>query len=246
MRLTPYAEVHGWNTALLNEDPREIIRWSIQTFGTKVTISCGFGAEGMVILHKAMQIDRSIRVFTLDTEMLPEATHTLIKQCEERYRIVIKRFFPDPKDLHKEDAIREPGAELFSKNAGLRKRCCEIRKVIPLRRALYGFDAWITGLRQDYSVITRTDVPAVQMDLMHGGKTKINPLARWSKEQIWDYIKAHGVPYNELYDQGYESIGCAPCTRPGKGRDGRWWWEQDGKKECGIHVLPALLDGIEH
>jgi phosphoadenosine phosphosulfate reductase len=134
---------------------------------------------------------------------------------------------------------RESGVNLFYQSVEARKRCCEVRKVEPLARALDGLDAWITGLRKGQAE-TRAAVAQVERDAHHGGIAKINPLAEWTWDEVWGYIRTHNVPYNALHDRGYPTIGCAPCTRavtPGEAlRAGRWWWEQDAvPKECGLH-----------
>ncbi|MBI3076693.1 MAG: phosphoadenylyl-sulfate reductase [Deltaproteobacteria bacterium] len=135
--------------------------------------------------------------------------------------------------------VREHGVNLFYKSIEHRKRCCGIRKIEPLGRALQGLEAWLTGLRREQAV-TRTGVQKVEVDVEHGGIIKLNPLADWTWDRVWAYIRAQDVPYNGLHDRGYPSIGCAPCTRAvGRGEDpraGRWWWESPDTKECGLHV----------
>ena len=139
------------------------------------------------------------------------------------------------------DMVETHGTNLFYRSPDLRRRCCDVRKSRPLELALRGYDAWITGLRREQSA-TRAHVQTVTVDREHGGISKVVPLASWSKAQVWDYIRANDVPYHSLYESGYTSIGCAPCTRataPGEDeRAGRWWWEQDEIKECGLHWSP--------
>jgi len=153
----------------------------------------------------------------------------------EKYRIPIEVFFPRTEEV--ELMVREHGLNLFYKSPELRTRCCHVRKVEPLKRALSGLDAWITGLRREQTS-SRTSIRKVEIDYANGGIAKINPLADWTSQQVWAYIHENDVPYNVLFDQGYASIGCSPCTRPIKpGEDpraGRWWWET-GTKECGLH-----------
>jgi phosphoadenylyl-sulfate reductase (thioredoxin) len=154
-----------------------------------------------------------------------------------RYGITVEVYFPRAEAV--EAMVREHGLDLFYDSVDLRQMCCGVRKVEPLERALAGLDAWITGLRPSQSV-TRGDVRAVEVDDVHGGRIKLNPLVGWSREQVMDYVETHHVPINPLHAQGYPSVGCVPCTRsiqPGEDeRAGRWWWESADTRECGIHV----------
>ena len=144
--------------------------------------------------------------------------------------------------------VRERGLDLFYRSVEDRLRCCEVRKVEPLRRALAGFAGWVTGIRREQTR-TRARAPKIGLDLEHGLIWKIAPLADWTEDEVWAYIRANDVPYNRLHDLGYRSIGCAPCTRPvGPGEDpraGRWWWETSDTRECGLHVDPATLLAAE-
>jgi phosphoadenylyl-sulfate reductase (thioredoxin) len=148
---------------------------------------------------------------------------------------------PDPEELR--GLAAEHGANPFHRSVELRRLCCDIRKTRPLARALSGFDAWITGLRRDQAS-SRAATAIIAEDPAHGGIAKVAPLARWSEEQVWDYIRTRRLEYHELYDRGYRSIGCAPCTRAvSAGEDpraGRWWWEEEEIKECGLHWSPAV------
>jgi len=148
----------------------------------------------------------------------------------------LRIYFPDYKEV--EALVNKHGINLFYRSVELRKACCEVRKVLPLRRALEGMQAWITGLRREQN-FTRGGIKKIEIDEVNGGIVKLNPLADWTWEQVWEYIKKNNVPYNKLYDKGYKSIGCVPCTRPVKPwehpRAGRWWWEQNSDKECGLH-----------
>jgi phosphoadenosine phosphosulfate reductase len=163
-----------------------------------------------------------------------------MERIREKYGIAIEVCFPER--LAVETLERERGFYSFRQSIEERKRCCGIRKVEPLGRALAELDAWITGLRREQAV-TRTAVPAVEVDAAHGGIVKVNPLIAWTESQVWDYVRGHGVPYSRLHDEGYPSIGCAPCTRavrPGEDvRAGRWWWENPETKECGLHRAGA-------
>jgi len=198
-----------------------------------------FGAEDMVVIDIIARHALPIRVFTLDTGRLPEETHALIERTRERYRLPIDIFTPDTRLL--QSFVRENGVNAFYRSTELRKACCAVRKTEPLQRALVAKGAWITGLRRAQSV-TRHDVSLEEFDAVHG-LPKFNPLAAWSDDNVWSYLRAHHVPYSALHERGYPSIGCAPCTRavkPGEDlRAGRWWWEAPEHKECGLHPRPA-------
>ena len=205
-----------------------------------VAFASSFGAEDMVVLDIIAREALPIRVFTLDTGRLPQETHDLIDRASERYGIAIEVYFPRT-DLV-QGFVRDHGSNAFYQTVELRQQCCALRKSEPLERALAGASAWVTGLRRAQSV-TRQDVGVYGFDAVHG-LLKVNPLAGWSEDDVWTYLRAHGVPWNALHDRGYPSIGCAPCTRaiqPGEDvRAGRWWWEHPEQKECGLHRRPAL------
>ena len=198
-----------------------------------------FGAEDMVIIDLIARHALPIRIFTLDTGRLPEETHALIEQTRERYGLPIDIFTPDARLL--QSFVRENGVNAFYRGVDLRKSCCAVRKSEPLKRALVAKGAWITGLRRSQSV-TRGDLSLEEFDAVHG-LPKVNPLADWSDDDVWNYLRTHHVPYNALHDRGFPSIGCAPCTRAIKSgedvRAGRWWWEAPEHKECGLHVRPV-------
>jgi thioredoxin-dependent adenylylsulfate APS reductase len=216
--------------------PADLLRWAIWRYGDRLALATSFQADGMAILDMAWRIDPNIRVITVDSGRLPQETYDLIEEVRERYGIQIEVFHPAAADL--EPFVGENGPNPFYRSLELRVRCCEIRKVAPLSRALAGFDAWISGQRRDH-VSTRRTIRKIERDASHGGIVKLNPLADWSDDQVWSYLRDHDVPHNALYDRGYTSIGCAPCTRatkPGEDpRAGRWWWEAEQTKECGIH-----------
>ncbi len=203
-------------------------------------LASSFGAEDMVLIDLVAGQRFAVSVFTLDTGRLPEQTHALIEQTRERYGLPIAVYFPDAARIEK--LTRDHGTNAFFQSVDLRKTCCHARKVEPLRRALEGKKAWITGLRRAQSP-TRGDVALESFDAGHGLQ-KFNPLAHWSERDVWDYLREHAVPYNALHDQGYASIGCAPCTRaitPGEDlRAGRWWWEDAQTKECGLHPAATV------
>ena len=228
-------------------EPQDVIAWALETFGDRVAIVTAFQADGMVILDMAYRLKPDIQVLTVDTGRLPQATYDFIDQVRERYpEARIRVLFPDYRDV--ERMVARHGVNLFYKSVDLRFVCCHVRKVLPLVRALRDLDAWFTGLRRDQWA-SRANIRKVELDHDHGGIVKISPLADWTKEEVWDYIRQNNVPYHPLYDQGYTSIGCAPCTRPvhpGEDeRSGRWWWEVNAPKECGIHC-PIETGGFEH
>ncbi|ENO89681.1 phosphoadenylyl-sulfate reductase [Thauera linaloolentis] len=195
-----------------------------------------FGAEDMVLTDLILSNALPIEVFSLDTGRLPAETYTLMGEVEQRYGTKLKVFFPDAASV--EDFVRSHGINAFYDSIELRKACCGVRKMEPLRRALAGKRAWITGLRAAQSV-TRSGLPLREFDSANGLQ-KLNPLSDWSETEVWAYIRIFDVPYNALHDQFYPSIGCAPCTRAiALGEDvraGRWWWEDPETKECGLHA----------
>ncbi len=197
------------------------------------------GAEDMVLTDLICKHAPTIEIFTLDTGRLPEETYQLLHKIKQHYAVVIRTYSPDAPAL--EGFVAQHGPNAFYDSVALRKQCCHIRKAEPLQRALKGKQAWITGLRRQQSA-ARKDLAFAKWDEEHG-LHKFNPLADWTRDEVWSYIRAHEVPYNALHDKGYASIGCAPCTRAiTAGEDeraGRWWWEQEGVKECGLHVTSS-------
>ena len=229
--LIPDAE--GWT-------PRQVLAWAAETFGDRVAMSISFQADGMVILDMAQQMGLGLRVMTVDTGRLPEQTYDLIDRVRDRYGIEIEVYHPDQDELA--DLTTSFGMNPFYESVSLRMLCCEVRKVNPINKALSGLDAWITGVRRGHSA-SRMGAGKIEIDWQHGGIVKINPVADWTEDDVWAYVNDNDVPYNRLYDMGYTSIGCAPCTRPvSAGEDaraGRWWWERGVAKECGIHMSPV-------
>jgi thioredoxin-dependent adenylylsulfate APS reductase len=221
---------------------QELLEWALDRFHPKMAISAAGGVDGMAIVDMAWRINPKVRVFTLDTGRLPPETYTLFEEIREKYGIKVEFEFPERVAV--EMMVLEKGPNLMYRSVEDRLRCCEIRKVEPLKRKLATLDAWVAGLRRDQWK-TRTSIAKVELDRDHGGIVKLNPLADWSQDEVWDYVRKHEVPYHELFDHGYSSIGCIPCTRPvAPGEDeraGRWWWEQDTDKECGIHCSVQLL-----
>jgi len=217
----------------------ETLKQLVETFGSKIAFASSLGAEDQVITHMLAAIDKNVKIFTLDTGRLFPETYQLIDKTNNTYGINIEVYFPDNKQV--EDMVAKKGINLFYHSIENRKECCYIRKVVPLKRAFSTLDAWICGLRREQS-ITRFDNKRVEWDEANK-LIKVNPLIDWTEEQVWEYIKRHDIPYNELHDKDYPSIGCQPCTRavkPGEDvRAGRWWWEQPEKRECGLHNRPA-------
>ena len=215
----------------------EVLRWALQTYHPRIALASSFGAEDVVLIDMMVKINPNARIFTLDTGRLNQETYDVMDRIREKYRIKIEVMFPKSDAV--EQMVRAKGMNLFYDSIENRKECCGVRKVEPLNRALRDLDAWITGLRRQQSV-TRTQVSKVEIDEAHNKMVKVNPLTDWTGDQVWDYIKKNGVPYNKLHDMGYPSIACAPCTRavkPGEDeRAGRWWWENPETKECGLHV----------
>lgn len=198
-----------------------------------------FGAEDMVITDLIAKHKLNIEIFSLDTGRLPYETYSLMETAGKHYGLSFKVYFPDATET--EDFVRSEGINAFYNSVDARKKCCAIRKIRPLKRALAGKAGWITGLRREQSP-TRTDLGFQEHDA-DNNMEKFNPLIEWTEKEVWEYIKANGVPYNELHDKHYPSIGCAPCTRAiAVGEDvraGRWWWENPETKECGLHVKKA-------
>ena len=208
----------------------------LERFGSRVALASSFSAEDQVLIDMLSRISIAAVVFTLDTGRLPQETYDVIEETRKKYAMTIQIVFPDSAKV--EAMVKEHGPNLFYKSVENRKMCCSIRKVEPLKRFLSNLDAWIVGLRKEQSM-TRTDLQTVQWDETNE-LVKVSPLVDWTTEQVWSYIRQNNVPVNKLHDQGYPSIGCAPCTRAVKAgediRAGRWWWEKPDHKECGLHV----------
>ncbi len=217
----------------------ETLEFFTREFGSKISFSSSLGAEDQVITHMLAEISPQTTIFTLDTGRIFPETYDLMEKTREKYGKHIEVFFPDYEQV--EEMVKEKGINLFYRSVENRKLCCHIRKVEPLKRAFKDLDAWICGLRRDQS-ITRFNNKRVEWDDQNG-LMKINPLIDWSEDEVWDYIRKYDIPYNELHDKGFPSIGCQPCTRavlPGEDvRAGRWWWEQPEKRECGLHNRPV-------
>jgi phosphoadenosine phosphosulfate reductase len=220
--------------------PQQVLAWALERFHPRIALASSFGVEDVALIDMMAAVRPDARVFTLDTGRLPPETFDVMERIRERYRLPIEVMAPERAAVEQLQGQR--GFFSFRASVDERKRCCGIRKVEPLGRALRELDAWITGLRREQAV-TRSRVPVVEVDAANGGILKVNPLARWTEGEVWAYVRSREVPYNRLHDQGYPSIGCAPCTRAiAAGEDvraGRWWWENPETKECGLHPAAA-------
>ena len=229
-------EVASANATLEKASPQEVLRWALSTYRRGIALAWS-GAEDVAVLDMMQRIDpKATRVFVLDTGRLNPETYELIDEVQARYKIPIEIQFPDAASVQK--MVGEKGINLFYRSLENRKECCNVRKVEPLNRVLQSLDGWITGLRRTQAV-TRGKLAKVEIDYQHDKIAKVNPLADWTTPQVFEYLKANGVPTNKLHAMDYVSIGCAPCTRavkPGEDeRAGRWAGK--GKVECGIHTF---------
>ncbi|SNX60109.1 phosphoadenylylsulfate reductase (thioredoxin) [Nitrosomonas ureae] len=201
-----------------------------------VAFANSLGAEDMVLTDIIDRHHIDIEMFSLDTGRLPQETYDLMQTVRERYKTALRIYFPNVRQV--EEYVAEHGVNGFYQSVDLRKNCCYIRKVEPLRRALQGKRGWVTGIRREQAT-TRANLSVSAYD-MDNRMQKINPLLEWTHAEVWEYLKRYEVPYNKLHDKFYPSIGCAPCTRavtPGENiRSGRWWWEMPETKECGLHT----------
>jgi phosphoadenosine phosphosulfate reductase len=235
----PTLDIASLETELTPQTPQKILERALSLFDN---ISISFsGAEDVVLIDMAHRLNKPFQVFSLDTGRLHPETYQFIDTVRKHYGIPIDVLYPDTAAV--EALVKAKG--LFSFYEDGHKECCGIRKVEPLRRKLGTLDAWITGQRQDQNPATRAGVPVMQVDgaFSSGDRAliKFNPLSAWSSADVWMYIRAYEVPYNPLHERGFISIGCEPCTRavlPNQHeREGRWWWEDAGKKECGLHAI---------
>jgi phosphoadenosine phosphosulfate reductase len=228
-------QIDALNRKFPEKDPTQVLTWFLNEYGDRVALSSSMGAEDQVLTDMVMKIKPDARIFTLDTGRLFPETYDLIDRTDKKYNTKIEVLFPDHQQV--EEMVHKRGINLFYDSVENRKLCCGIRKIKPLKRVFKTVDAWICGLRSGQAV-TRQIIEVVEWD-KNNGLVKVNPLARWSENDVWDYIKAHKVPYNPLHDKGYPSIGCLPCTRAIESwedvRAGRWWWENPESKECGLH-----------
>jgi phosphoadenosine phosphosulfate reductase len=236
------SELESLLSVLRQKSPQDILRWALEFFGTKnIAFASSLGAEDQALTDMLVKIDRSAQIFSLDTGRLPQETYDTIAATEKKYGIMIELLFPDTQEVA--EMVNEHGPNLFYDSVEKRKLCCEIRKINPLRRKLKTLDAWVCGLRREHGE-ARARVEPLEWD-ENFSLFKVNPLFEWTEGEVWKYIKDNGIPYNPLHNKNYPSIGCLPCTRAiahGEHiRSGRWWWENDCKKECGLHLSNGKL-----
>lgn len=214
----------------------EALRLVADRFPGKTVFSTSFGVEDQVITHIIFTNNLPIRVFTLETGRLFPETYYVWNRTREIYQRDIEAYFPDTAALQR--LITEKGPSSFYESVDNRKECCRIRKVEPLQRALQGVECWITGIRAEQSA-NRHDMSPVEWDAGNA-LVKFHPIYNWTLNQVWEFVRTHHIPYNPLHDKGFPSIGCQPCTRAVRDgedfRAGRWWWEDQSKKECGLHA----------
>jgi phosphoadenosine phosphosulfate reductase len=228
--------IEAINKELESKNAHERLQTIISRYNTdRLVLATSFSAEDQVLLDMAVKINASIRIFTLDTGRQFQETYDVFDVTQKKYNVSIEVYAPERSEIELFTMKNGPNAMYYS--IDLRKECCRIRKIVPLRKALSTADAWICGLRQEQSV-TRFNCDPAEIDSANG-IVKFSPLYDWTKEMVWEYIKKNSVPYNLLHDKNYPSIGCAPCTRAVKDGDddraGRWWWESVEQKECGLH-----------
>lgn len=230
-------QVQDWAQKLENEPAEGVLQWALDRFHPRIALANSLQIEDMVVLDIAWRIQPQVRVFTLDTGRLHQETYDMMDRVREHYGIELAVLFPDAAEV--ENMVRSKGLNLFYHSVENRHECCGVRKVKPLQKHLAGMDAWVTGLRRD-QWSSRTNIQKVEVDAANGDIIKVNPMADWSWEQLEEYTQTHNVPKHQLYKKGFFSIGCLPCTRATRSgenpRAGRWWWEDDTKKECGLHV----------
>ncbi len=211
--------MRGVATDLEAASAEDVLAHALERFHPRLALACSFQKEESVLLHMLLKLEPDARVFTIDTGVLFDETRDAWREYERHFGVKVEVF----------DALSPDGVPWTA------DRCCSEQKVAALNSALDGLDGWITGMRREQAP-TRTEVPKLSHDEARG-VWKANPIADWSEQQVWDYIAEHDLPYNKLHDQGYASIGCAPCTQPGSGREGRWAGQD--KTECGLHEEPA-------
>lgn len=230
------AEIDRLNADYAGRPPQELLRYVMERCGDRVALSSSLSIEDQTLTDMMLEINPQARIFTLDTGRLFPETYQLIDKTNLRYGIKLEVFCPQTEAL--QQMVRDNGINLFYESIEKRHLCCQVRKLEPLSRAFRTLDAWVCGLRRAQSV-TRSEMRLVEWDDAHG-LLKVNPLIEWSEAQVWEYVRSRHVPYNQLHDKGYPSIGCEPCTRPVKPgddiRSGRWWWEAPQHRECGLHA----------
>ena len=228
-------KIEALNHTYRDASAMELLTGFLNEYRGKIALSSSLGTEDQVLTHMVCQIDKSTKIFTLDTGRLFPETYDLIHRTNSKYGLKMNVYFPEAGQV--EQMVGSKGINLFFESIENRKLCCTIRKIEPLKRAFSGLEVWICGLRREQSV-TRQNMQKIEWDEANG-LIKLNPLIDWTEAEVLEFIKVNGIPYNPLHDKGYPSIGCQPCTRaifPGEDiRAGRWWWENPDTKECGLH-----------
>jgi phosphoadenosine phosphosulfate reductase len=227
--------IEALNQKYSNATAEELLTGFLGEYKGKIALSSSLGIEDQALTHLVCKIDKSAKIFTLDTGRLFPETYDLIHRTNHKYGIQMSVYFPDANQI--EVMVNSKGINLFFESVENRKLCCNLRKIEPLKRAFAGLEVWICGLRREQSV-TRQSMQRIEWDEANG-IIKLNPLIDWTEDEVKEFIKSNGIPYNPLHDKGFPSIGCQPCTRaifPGEDiRAGRWWWENPDTKECGLH-----------
>lgn len=228
-------KIEALNLKYTNASAEELLIGFLGEYKGKIALSSSLGFEDQALTHLVCKIDKTAKIFTLDTGRLFPETYDLIHRTNHKYGIKMSVYFPDATQV--EAMVNSKGINLFFESVENRKLCCNHRKIEPLKRAFAGLEVWICGLRREQSV-TRQNMQRIEWDEANG-IIKLNPLIDWTEDEVKDFIKSNGIPYNPLHDKGFPSIGCQPCTRaifPGEDiRAGRWWWENPDTKECGLH-----------
>lgn len=224
----------------------KFLEYILSFFGDTIEFASSFGIEDQVLTDLLLKIKPDMKIFTVDSGRLPQETYDVIEETRKKYSIDVEILFPDHN--HIEEMVNNQGPNLFYENSENRKLCCSIRRVLPSQRKIESIDSWITGLRREQAD-TRSEIDRVDWDEANQN-IKINPLAFWTLDMVWDYAKKHNVPYNKLHDKNFPSIGCICCTGPVKPGDhpraGRWWWETDEVKECGIHLVDGQIKRLKN
>lgn len=229
------AKIDQLNKEFEGKNPEAVLNYFLHEYGNRIALASSLGLEDQMLTDIILKIKKDARIFTIDTGRLFPETYSLIDKTNLKYNFKMEVYFPESKAV--EEYVYQNGINAFYESIEKRKACCNVRKIQPLLRALSTLDVWICGLRKEQA-ITRSEIDVVEWDDANK-LIKINPLARFTEEEVWDYILKNNVPYNVLHKKGFPSIGCQPCTRAvAEGEDirsGRWWWENPDQKECGLH-----------
>jgi phosphoadenosine phosphosulfate reductase len=229
-------QIEQWKKAYSAAEPDKLMAFFARQFPGRTVLSSSLGSEDQVLTDMIIRLGLPVSIFTLDTGRLFPETYQLLEKNYNHYGVDIAVYFPDA--LQVEEMVRSKGINLFYQSIENRKHCCQIRKIEPLKRALAGNEVWVTGIRKEQT-LNRFYNEMVEWDDSNQ-LIKISPLLNWNEKKVWEYIHKHNVPYNSLHDRGFPSIGCQPCTRAVQDgddpRSGRWWWEDQGNQECGLHL----------